>query len=161
MVLGALGRLTSTAIRGLARNLFKGFYDRGISANRALDELKSLGLGYRRQEFLSDFRVGKGRYEQESRIKFVGLDKIPSEGILQSQYHGVADKYSLVFKATGYDPVTLEEGDRYFFYHRNTLTTRRGLESDALDWFNNRSDVYAFSPTSVSVVEGYINPAWE
>ena len=160
MVLGALGRLTSAAIRSLARNLFPAFYERGISANQALQELREAGLGYRRQDFLADFRQGKSIYDSETRVRFVNRDKVPSEGILESMYHGVPDRYSFVFRATGTNLETGESEDRYFFYHRNSLDTRGNMEGEALDWAEGQSSVYGFDFEDVSMVEGYINPIW-
>ncbi len=160
MVLGALGSLTSGAIRELARNLFPGFYDRGISANEALRELRDAGLGYRRQDFLSDFRQGASLFDQETKVRFVGLDRLPSEGILVEQYHHVPDRYSFVFKASGVDLETGERDNRYFFYHRNSLTTRGEMEQDAQEWFASKSDSYGFELDGIQISEGYINPLW-
>lgn len=160
MVLGVLGSLGAKAIRGLAQNLFPAFYDRGISANQALRELRELGLGYRRQDFLRDFAQGLGRYDQETKIKFVNPLGIPSEGILQSYYHGVPDKYSFVFKATGLDMASGEESTQYFFIHRNTLDRKANLENEAYDYISSQSERYGIETFDVSVVEGFINPVW-
>jgi hypothetical protein len=160
MLAGFLGKLTSQAIRGLARNLFSGFYERGISANQALRELQAEGLGYRRQDFLNDFRQGESRYAQETKVKFITYDSLPSDNILQSQYHGVPDKYSFVFQATGVDRETGEQTTDYFFMHRDTLDTRANMENDAYDWMSEEADKYNFDIEIPSLVEGYINPVW-
>lgn len=160
MVLGALGRLTGEAIRGLARNLFAGFYERGISANEALRELRDAGLGYRRQDFLNDFRLGESAWSQETKVRYVGLDKIPSEGILEPLYHGVPDRYSMVFKVSGVNTETGESDTRYFFYHRNSLESRRNMEQEAEEWFSSKSEEYPFMVEAIQLTEGYINPLW-
>lgn len=159
MVLGFLGKLTGEAVRGLARNLFPGFYERGISANQALRELQAAGLGYRRQDFLRDFRQGSGRYAQETRVKFVGPTNIPGEGILQPQYHGVPDRYSFVYKASGRDLETGEVRDQYFFQHRTSLDTKANMENNAYDWMSSQASQYGFEIENISLVEGYINKA--
>lgn len=161
MLAGYLGKLTGEAIRGLARGLFAGFYEKGLSANKALEVLKSEGLGYRRQDFLNDFRVGLGRYEQAIKVRFVNRDAVPSEGILESQYHGTPDRYSFVFKASGYDPVSGEERDLYFFMHRGSIDTRGNMESEASDWLSEQPDAYPLEIESVNLLEGYINPLWK
>jgi hypothetical protein len=155
-----LGILDADSIRGLARNLFPGFWERGISANQSLNELKGLGLGYRRQDFLADFRVGKVGYDQSIAIRNVNLDNVPSDKILEAKYFGVPDKYSLVFKAIGIDAVTGEETDRYFMYHRDSMDTRANLQNDAMDWLSEQSDTYGFQAESITIREGYINPIW-
>lgn len=161
MLANFLGNVAAGGIRNLARNLFPGFWERGISANKALQELRDLGLGYRRQDFLADFRQGKSAYEQATRIRFVNTDKTPSQGILESKYHGVPDRYSFVFKATGFDSTTGEESERYFFMHRNSLDTRGNMEQDAAGWLGEQSQQYGFDVDSVSIREGYVNPVWE
>lgn len=164
MVLGELGnfigKLGSEATRNLARNLFPGFYERGISANEALLQLREQGLGYRRTDFLKDYSAGKGEYDQSTRVRFVNEDNTPTQGILEPQYHGVPDKYSFVFRANGYD----EEGnstESYFFYHRNDILTRREMEQEAEDYITSTSgNSQEYIVTSVSLVEGYVNPIW-
>lgn len=156
-----LGKLAGDAIRNLARNLFAGFYERGISGNQALRELQDLGLGYRRGDFLADYREGLTNYDHATSIRHVGLENTPSERALEPLYHGVPDKYSLVFKVEGTDLSTGESGERYFFYHRNSLDTRDNMEQEALDWFGEQASRYGFEASGIKVVEGYINPVWQ
>lgn len=160
MVLGALGKLSGDAIRGLARNLFPGFYERGLTANQALSELRASGLGYKRQDFLNDFRIGESRYDFETRIKFTNLDANVTERSLFPEYHGVPDKYSFVFRAEGVDPLTGEERQQYFYYHTDSLLTRRELEDKAKEWASNLDTPSGGVFDTVSVREGYINPVW-
>lgn len=153
--------ISPSSKRGLARNLFSGFYDRGLSANKALNELKAAGLSYRRQDFLSDYAQSKGSYDSETRIRFVAPGKIPSEKILEPKYFGTPDKYSMVFKYTGFDSTTGEDKEGYFFYHRNTLDTRKNMENDAQSWIEEQAANYGADIASVRVVSGYINPVWQ
>lgn len=167
MVIDIITGLTSSSKRDLARNLFPGFWDRGISANAALKELQSAGLGYKRQDFLNDFRQGESAFDQASKIRFVTLDSVPSEGILAPLYHGVPDKYSFLFRVEGSDPNTGEDQTRYFFYHTNQIQSRAALEDQASDWLteqadsgDNQSSGAPIDIASVSIRAGYINPVW-
>jgi hypothetical protein len=160
MVLGSIGRLTSTAIRGLARNLFSGFYERGLSANQALTELRGAGLGYRRQNFLDDYRAERPGFDKSTSAGRIGSESMMRESLLKPEYHGVPDKYSFVFKQTGLDPNTGEVREEYFYYHRNTLDKKGNLEGDATDWADEQAGRYSMDTTSVRLVAGYINPAW-
>lgn len=157
-ILNALGEISAGGIRNLARNLFAGFYDRGISANKALAELQSQGLGYRRQDFLADFREGKGEFDQATRIKYVNPLNTPSEGILEPKYHGVPDKFSMVFRYEGVNKDTGEDITGYMFYHRNSLLRRADMENDAFDFLASQADKYPYTISSVQIMEGYINP---
>lgn len=160
-ILGALGEIAGNAARNLARNLFPGFFERGLSANKALEELKSMGLGYRRTDFLADFRAGNVDYKQETAIRYVSPENYPSERILEPKYFGVPDKYSLKFEYSGVDPNTGETFEGYAFYHRNSLDTRANLENEMYDYLSSESDKYPFEIESVEIKEGYINPVWE
>lgn len=160
MVTGFIGKMVGAALRNAAQNLFSGFYERGYTANRALDELRSMGLGYRRQDFLNDYRVGANRYEGATRVKFVGGANTPSESTLEPGYFGTPDKYSLVFKATGKDRVTGEVKEQFFFQHRNTLTSKNKMEADAAGWFGEDGQTYGLDAEDISLVEGYINEVW-
>ncbi len=156
-----LGEIGGNSIRALARNLFSSFYERNLSANAALQELRNEGLGYRRQDFLNDFRVDKSSFDQASSIRYVNLDKVPSEGILEGKYHGVPDKYSLLFEYSGIDPVTGDEKSGYFFYHRNSLDTRSSMEDDALEYIHTTTGGSGFDASTVRVIEGFINPNYQ
>ena len=160
-ILDDIGNIAAGGIRGLAQNLFSGFYERGLSANKALEALRAEGLGYRRTDFLADYAKGQGTYESETRIRFVGANKAPSDRILEPKYFGTPDKYSMTFKYTGTDTTTGEDMTGYFMYHRNSLDTKSNMEDTASEWLTSQSDKYGVEVDTVSVVEGYINPLWE
>ncbi len=160
MVLPFVGRLAGQALRDLARNLFPGFYERGISANQALSELKGQGLGYRRQDFLADFRQGLEGYDQATTIGRLGDSFTPRESILKPQYLGTPDRYSFVLRASVVDPVSKDESVDYFTYHRNSLDTKGSMQDDAMEWYNGQSDTDATFAYKVKIIEGYINPVW-
>lgn len=159
-----LGRLYGESKRGVARNLFPGFHERGLTATAALNELREAGLGYRRSDFLQDYRESSGVFEQATKVRYVNLQRIPTEGILQSRYFGVPDKYSFVYRADGYNADTGDTETRYFFRHRNTLDKRENLEKEAENWFSSDAvgvSGQGFVAEQVRLTEGYINPAWK
>jgi hypothetical protein len=160
-ILDSLGKISADGIKALAQNLFSGFYERGLSANKALDELRKEGLGYRRTDFLADYAQGKGTYDSETRIRFVGANNTPSERILEPKYFGTPDKYSMVFKYNGTDTDSGEAKVGYFFYHRNSLDKKSKMEEEASDWLISQAEKYGVEVEGVKVVEGYVNPLWE
>lgn len=160
MSLAELGRLSSEAVRGLARNLFSGFYERGLSANQALSELREGGLGYKRADFLADYRAERPGYDLASSVGRLGDSFTPRESILKEQYHGVPDKYSFVFKQSGLDPDTGEVRDNYFFMHRNTLDSKASLQDEAEGWAEEEAGRYNLENVTVKLIAGYINPIW-
>ncbi len=160
MVFADLPELSAASRRNMARAMFSGFYERGYTAQQSLNALKEQGLGYRRQDFLKDFAQGKGTYEQATHVRYVRETGIPSESILQSQYHGVPDRYSFVFKATGTNTETGEPMTQHFYMHRENLSTRAAMEQDAFGWLSGQSDKYGIEIEEVTLEEGYINPIW-
>lgn len=152
--------LTPQSRRGLARNLFAGFYERGISANQALSELRAAGIGYKRQDFLDDFRSDKSGYERAASVRYINEGAIPNEKRLQPEDHGVKDKYSFVYRVTGRDEDTGKKDERYFFYHTNTLEKRGEMEEKAASWYGDQAERYGLTMEDITMVEGYINKVW-
>ena len=84
---------TFGGVRGLAQTFLKGAASRGLSANATLAMLRDAGLGYRRTEFLSDFRVYHQLPDVTNRLKFTPKAYVPgkdlykdTEGIQLSRY---------------------------------------------------------------------------
>ena len=156
-----IGDLLPQSRRDLAYNLFSGFFERNLSANQALQELKDQGLGYRRADFLVDYKTALASYDQASQIRHLQPGKVASDDILEGKYFGVPDKYSILFQYEKTDPTTGEKDTGYMFYHRNSLDKNGNMSDDARDYLESESDAYPFDIGSVKVWEGYINPLWE
>jgi len=56
-------------------HILKALAERGYSANRALEVLRSQGLGYRRQDFLRDWAVITGHAQRADKLKYVPKDR--------------------------------------------------------------------------------------
>ena len=94
-------------IRGLAQSFIRSSAYRGLSANETLDALKSSGLGYRRTNFLADYRVYSSALEKSDRIKYVRKDYRPTKdlytetfGIQRTRYRYQVD-IDVKVRATG------------------------------------------------------------
>lgn len=152
--------LKAEATRNLARSLFAGFFERGIGANEALRQLKEQGLGYRRTDFLRDFREGLGNFKTESQIRYVGLDKVPSDRVFLERYHGLPDHYGYLYEFRVFDSDLGEEysGYRWFF------TDFRGTKREIMNFIHN--DMVNRGNSVVENLEikleaAHINPYWE
>ena len=156
-----IGDLLPQSIRDLAGNLFSGFFERDISANQALQELRDMGLGYRRADFLADYKAARLEYDTSSAVRHLQPGTVPNDDLLESKYHGVPDKYSLLFQYEKTDPTTGETDTGYMFYHRNSLDKPSAMQEDAKDYLESESEAYPFDIGSVKLWEGYINPLWE
>jgi len=68
-----LARLTPQGRRLI--HILKAMAEQGYSANRALEVLRSQGLGYRRQDFLRDWAVVTGHVQKTDKLKYVPKDR--------------------------------------------------------------------------------------
>ena len=66
--------------RGLAQSILKAGVREGVSGSSILDTLRGSGLGYRRQDFYSDYRNYSRISTQRDTMKFVGYDRRLSAG---------------------------------------------------------------------------------
>lgn len=152
--------LSSEAIRNLARSLFAGFVSEGLSANQALSILREKGLGYRRQDFLRDYREFKGIFESRSSIKYVGEDKIPSDALFEDRYFGVPDHYAYLYKWKGVDAKTGEVLEGYAYYFSN-FKGKKGEIEEHIAQGVTKSSSYELETFEFKVYEAFKNPYWE
>lgn len=105
---------------------------RDLSANSILESLQSQGLGYRRQDFLSDIRIISHAEQTWSTIRYVTRDSVPSERLYFNTANPMLTQYQTVVEVRGYDRETGEAITRDVTVHHNTLLTRAELEEDAI-----------------------------
>jgi hypothetical protein len=152
--------LRGDALRNLARSMFSSFYSQGVSANEALRTLRGMGLGYRRQDFLRDYREGLGKFNQESTIKFVRNDAIPSDSAFLPKYHGLPDKYGYLVRYTQFDTDRGEYVSGYAWYFTDYKGTKRQIADRIIDYFVGRGK-YNATEIEITIEAGHINPYWE
>jgi len=84
---------TFGGIRGLAQSVIRSSASSGLSANDTLDALKAAGLGYRRTNFLADYRMYTSALVKKDRIKYVRKDYRPSAELFTETYGIQRTKY--------------------------------------------------------------------
>lgn len=105
-------RRDSTIIQAFIKNAIIA----GLSANKALERLKELGLGIRRSVFLRMYREARGIEEKTKLLKFVRNDRVPSERLFTKTTMNLRNQYAYVYKITLKDSVTGKERVRYAGY---------------------------------------------
>ncbi|MEN4013988.1 MAG: hypothetical protein ROW48_18305 [Bellilinea sp.] len=153
-------QLTADARRNLARSLFPAFFERGISANAALMELRAQGLGYRRTDFLRDFRSGHARYATETLIKYVRMDSVPSDRVFLPVYHGLSDHYGYLIRYDFWDAGLGETRRGYAWYFTDFRGTKSEIVQRIAEHYENRGH-YDAENLTISLEKGHINPYWE
>lgn len=116
--------------RGLARNYLGGFLTQGYSANQTLRTLQDLGVGYRRTDFLADWREVAGKEAQKDVYKYLRKDLKPSVTSLVSTSESLSGEYAYFFKVKGIDRMTGESVEKDWRVSTDSLITREEAESD-------------------------------
>lgn len=104
--------LASTVLRGLGRSIIPKLFDQGYSANAALTHLKSLGYGYQRKRFLTDWREITGAKKLERAYKFIPRKYALSYQLMAPTETFQQHEYKYVFEVTGKDSLTGEPEHR-------------------------------------------------
>lgn len=146
------------SLRGLVRSLLPAFIERGWGANQTLRLLRDVGLGYRRQDFLADFRAAKGERER-SNLRNLNFDARPNVQRLPERYMGAPDRYSFIFRL---DLVsyTGERERQYFTLHTDSVRTRQDYEDDALNYALSAYIPEAYMDINIMLIAGYRNPVY-
>lgn len=105
---------------------------RGLSANATLESLRAGSLGYRRTDFLSDFRELSTRAAVDERLRFVRRDRAPDPAELPEASTTILRRYSYEVRLRGFDPFSGEQQTRYVTVSSSDPLTREVIEDDAL-----------------------------
>ena len=114
-----------TKVRNLAQSFLRSGAREGLSAQSVLTSLRETGLGYRRTDFLSDYRNYQRIPVQEETMKYVGYDK----RLADYNYIGVPRfqkaSYAYVVDVKVRDPATGREFDMRTTVSSDLALTRR------------------------------------
>ena len=112
--------------KGIQRiNYLRAGIERGWSANRTLNFLREHGMGYRRQEFLRDFRIMKGLKEKAEAMKYTPWDKTISPRHYQEVKKLGWGRYATILRVDAWDRETQEYVQFHVtYYHDSPLRPR-------------------------------------
>lgn len=94
--------------RAIGRSVIKSLFDAGYSANAGLNLLIREGAGYRRQDFLADWRELVSTAQKETFFSSMPDYVRPTRAMMTPKAFPVGEKYRYTFKVNLYDPVTKE-----------------------------------------------------
>lgn len=142
-------------IRGLAQSFMRSAVASGWGANRTLETLREMGYGYRRTEFLADYRMYTGAHERRELFKFIRKGYYPSLD-LYTETTGIqrtAFRYQV-----DVDVLKPQTGDR-FTLSTNIASDRQmsmaEIEREALKGVGPSMDRSEFSITGYKTVGAY------
>lgn len=120
---------TFSAFRGMGRTYLAGMVNKGLSANKALSNLKAAGLGYRRQDFLRDFKEWRRLGELKETFKYIPKSYKPTRGTITKTEESLQKEYSYIFDVKGKDSLTGRDKIIHWRHGTDDLITLNEAES--------------------------------
>lgn len=144
-------------LRSQARVLLPSLIEQGMNTSKALNYLKGVGLGYRRKEFLSDFRFFKGVEKSKEVFKYIRKDLYPSQDSYVSGKVYGGRKYSYNVKLEGYDEEGNWQGDSYVTLTSDANRRIQDIEDDAKLLYGDIAGGGYINATTATVQYGVFN----
>jgi len=121
------------SIRGEAQPYLAGFAASGVSANQALSILRSMGLGYRRQDFLNDYRSYLGLEKGKDVGKYTRKDRYPGAASVVPTPLKLSDRFQHLMEVRRVDPRTGQEIEPFQFWYGTDEPALQGV-LEAMAW---------------------------
>jgi len=116
--------------RALAQPFLESLVQKGFGANDALDILKDAGIGYRRTDFLSDYRWIAKLPEQAYRLKYVPKKYTPPSAFIQQMPWDLSENYMVRFTVGGTNLTTGVKEERTYALAKKELGSINSLEAE-------------------------------
>jgi len=120
-----------TAMRGLARQFIPEMLRIGMSTTAGLNLLRSEGVGYRRQDFLADWRDFAGIAMKRDPLRAIPKKYKPTEATIQRTDFKQTKKFNYNYKIEGYDIITQEQTETFITVASEDLLTMEEAEAEA------------------------------
>jgi len=118
-------------MRGLARQFIPEMLRAGMSATAGLNLLRSEGMGYRRTDFLSDFRDFAGIAMKRDPLRAIPKKYRPTEATIQRVDFQQTKKFYYNYKIEGYNIITQEETETAITVASDDILTMEEAEAEA------------------------------
>lgn len=116
--------------RGMAQSFLEPMFKEGYTSTDALNALKDWGIGYRRTDFLSDWRRITGRPAREDLLKYVPKKYRPPGHLIEYTPEYLSRQFRADFTVRGSDPLTGEDIDTGYSLARDELAAIRDMEDE-------------------------------
>jgi hypothetical protein len=152
--------------RGLAQPFVESFAKKGISANLAYKALQEQGIGYRRTDFLVDYRAATGALKKADVLKYVPKKYIPTEAHVEERAWLMKRKYSIVFEVKGISISNNEPLSRYVTVSTDVLKSLGSMQDSLRANIHDMPGVYdmkvlSFIPEKIYKRAESIPAPWE
>jgi len=119
------------AMRGLARRFIPEMLRLGMTTTAGLDLLRSEGMGYRRTEFLSDWREAAGIERKRDPLRAIPKKYRPTESTIQRTDYEQRAKFNYNYKIEGYDIITGSDTETFITVASDDIMTMEEAEAEA------------------------------
>lgn len=127
----------------------------GWGANETLDFLKANDLGYRRTDFLADYRNYANIPESRGNIKYTPKDKSVSDRYITKTEENISGKFKVIIEADVIDRVTNEPERHLFTLKTDIKKTIKEWESDFSSDFSASDSSEDFNLVDFHVLDVY------
>ena len=114
--------------RGMAQAYLEPMFKEGYSSTDALSSLQDWGIGYRRTDFLADWRRISGRPAREDLMKYVPKKYRPPSNLIEATPEYLSRQFRCDFTVRGSDLLTGEDIDTGYSLAKDDLRDIRDLE---------------------------------
>ena len=142
------------AIQGIARRFIPEMLKMGLSASAGLNMLKGQGLGYRRTNFLADWREFAGTERKRDPLRAIPKKYRPTEATIQRTEFEQGKKFNYEYKVGGYDNIQQKEVVEYITVASDDILSMIEAEQEAqrlADQYKVDLDVATLIINSVTV----------
>jgi len=123
--------MVAHTLRGLARRFIPEMLQKGWTTGAALSYLKSQGLGYRRQNFLADWRQFSGQERKRDPLKAIPKKYKPTWDTIQMSETRQTAKLHYSYKVEGYDTFTQQKTEEWITVASDQVLTMEQAEAEA------------------------------
>jgi len=135
-------RVQKGTVRAMAQPYLEAFASQGLSANKALRKLREMGLGYRRTDFLADYRTYTGREKAKDVAKYIRKDRYPTEATMFPDVRNLKNKYQSLIRYEYMDLRTGEVKTKSFYIGYDRPLTVGAIEDIAGRLVTEKADEY-------------------
>lgn len=119
------------AMRGLARRFIPEMLRLGMTTSAGLNLLRGEGMGYRRTDFLSDWREFAGTERKRDPLRAIPKKYRPTESTIQRTDFKQVKKFNYHYKIEGYDLITQEDTETFITVASDDILTMAEAEEEA------------------------------
>jgi len=120
-----------TTMRGIARRFIPDMLRMGLTTTAGLNMLRDQGIGYRRTDFLSDWRDFAGLAMKRDPLRAIPRKYRPTEATIQRTDFKQVKKFNYSYRVEGYDIITKQDTVTWITVASDDILTMGEAEAEA------------------------------